>query len=131
MNATDRLQALIYSNDAIIEHNEHLKAIKLSTYGVVFFGTPHQAGTYVSLAELWVNVVSVYQHTNTTLLQHLERDSEWLEQDLERFNPVGADIFTVFCYESYPTKLKAGPSLVVSFLDSFRLEDADVNLDRP
>ena len=69
----------------------------------------------MSWAKLLVNVVSIFQHANTTLLQHLERDAEWLEQNLEQYKPVGADIFTIFCYESYSTKLKAGPSLVVSF----------------
>lgn len=99
---------------ATVSHNEHLKAIKISTYGILFFGTPHQGGNYVSWGKMLVNVASIFRHTNSDLLDHLERDSEWLGTQLEHYKPISADIFTIFCFETYPTPLKAGISVMVS-----------------
>jgi len=101
---------------ATVSHNEHLKAIKLSTYGIIFFGTPHQGGNYTSWGKLLVNVASIFQHTNADYLAYLEKDSEWLETQLEQYKPISSDIFTIFCYEGYPTPLKAGISAIVSSL---------------
>ena len=101
---------------ANVSHNEHLRAIQLSTYGIVFFGTPHQGGNYVPWGKLLVSVASVFRHTSSALLEHLEKDSVWLETELEQYKPISADIFTIFCFESYPTPLKAGISGIVSYL---------------
>jgi hypothetical protein len=96
-----------------VGNNEHLKAIKLSTYGVIFFGTPHQGTDSASWGKVLVNVATLYQHTNKAILNHLERDSEWLETQLEQYKAISSDIFTIFCYESCPTALPAGRSIVV------------------
>ena len=102
---------------ADVGHNEHLKAIKLSTYGVMFFGTPHQGTNSASWGKVLVNVASFYRHTNKTILNHLERDSEWLETQLEQYKAISSDVFTIFCYESCPTALPAGRSMVVGDSD--------------
>jgi hypothetical protein len=99
---------------ADVANNEHLKAIKLSTYGIMFFGTPHQGTDSASWGKVLVNVASLFRHTSTALLEHLERDSEWLEMQLEQYNAISSDIFTIFCFESYPTSLPAGRSMLVS-----------------
>jgi hypothetical protein len=104
---------------AKVSHNEHLKAIKLSTYGIIFFGTPHQGSNYVSWGKLLVDVASVFRHTSSALLEHLEKDSPWLETQLEQYKPISADIFTIFAFESYPTTLKAGISGIVSYLQIY------------
>jgi hypothetical protein len=98
---------------ADVSHNEHLKAIKLSTYGVMFFGTPHQGTDSASWGKVLVNVASIFRHTSTALLEHLERDSEWLEMQLEQYNSISSGIFTIFCFESYPTPLPARNSMLV------------------
>ena len=103
---------------ARVSHNEHLKAIKLSTYGILFFGTPHQGGNYVSWGKLLVNVAPICRHTSSDLLEHLEKDSEWLETQLEQYKPISTDFFTIFCFETYPTTLVSGISLMVSPLAS-------------
>ena len=82
-----------------VANNEHLKAIKLSTYGVMFFGTPHQGTDSASWGKVLANVASLFRHTSTALLGHLERDSEWLEMQLEQYKAISADIFTIFCFE--------------------------------
>ncbi|OAL46213.1 hypothetical protein IQ07DRAFT_603591 [Pyrenochaeta sp. DS3sAY3a] len=105
--------ALIHSNMADVSHNEHLKAIKLSTYGIVFCGTPHQGTDSASWGKVLMNVVSIFQHTSTSLLTHLERDSEWLQIQLEQYNSISSDVFTIFCFESYPTPLFTGGSIMI------------------
>jgi hypothetical protein len=111
----DRSQALIHSNMADVSHNEHLKAVKLSTYGVIFFGTPHQGTESASWGKVLVNVASIFQHTSTAILEHLERDSEWLELQLEQYKSISSEVFTIFCFESYPTPLPTGTSMMVGF----------------
>lgn len=105
--------ALIHSNMAGVSHNEHLKAIKLSTYGVIFFGTPHQGTESASWGKVLVNVASIFQHTSTAILEHLEKDSEWLETQLEQYKSISSEIFTIFCFESFPTPLPARNSMMV------------------
>jgi len=109
-------KALIHSNMAGVSHNEHLKAIKLSTYGVIFFGTPHQGTESASWGKVLVNVASIFQHTSTAILEHLEKDSEWLETQLEQYKSISSEIFTIFCFESFPTPLPARNSMMVSFI---------------
>jgi hypothetical protein len=102
---------------ADVSHNEHLKAIKLSTYGVMFFGTPHQGTESASWGKVVVNVASIFRHTSTAILEHLEKNSEWLEIQLEQYKSISSEVFTLFCFESYPTPLPAGRSMMVSSLN--------------
>ncbi|KAF2495908.1 hypothetical protein BU16DRAFT_459726, partial [Lophium mytilinum] len=111
-----RTKALIHSNMASVSDREHIKAIKLSTYGVMFFGTPHQGTESASWGKVLANVTSVFRHTNTAILEHLERDSEWLEIQLEQYKTISSEVFTIFCFESYPTPLPAGRSMMVNLL---------------
>lgn len=46
----------------------------------MFMGTPHQGGSGVVLSRLIVNVALVFGKADDRLMQHLERDSEWLQQ---------------------------------------------------
>jgi hypothetical protein len=108
-------KALIHSNSAGVSNNEHLKAIKLSTYGVIFFGTPHQGAEGASWGKVLVNIASIFQHTNTAILENLEKDSAWLEIQLEQYKSISSEVFTIFCFESYPTRLPVGTSMMVSF----------------
>lgn len=57
---------------------------------------------------------SIYRHTNTEMLKHLERDSEWLQMQLEQYNSISARYSTVFFYETCATPITAGPSSMVS-----------------
>ena len=54
--------------------------------------TPHQGGSGVCLGELMVNVGSIFMTTNDSILQHLEQDSEWLQQQLGQYAPISGDL---------------------------------------
>lgn len=106
-------QALIHSDAARRGALEEHRSVKLSTYGIVFMGTPHQGGSGVALGRLMVNVASVFVKADDRLLQHLERDSEWLQQQLGQYGPISGDFVTKYAYEAYATPTALGRSMVV------------------
>jgi hypothetical protein len=77
-------------------------------------GTPHQGGNGVALGKLLVNIASVFVPADNRLLQHLERDSEWLQQQLRQYGPINTEFVTKFAYEVYETPTAMGHSLMVS-----------------
>jgi len=61
-----------------------------------------------------VNVASVFMAADDRLLQHLERDSEWLQQQLGQYGPISGDFVTKFAFEEYATPIVLGKSIIVS-----------------
>ena len=60
--------------------------IFLSTYGVVFLGTPHRGSPQAGLGILAANVCrATLQDTNTSILRSLEQDPEVLDRIREAF----------------------------------------------
>lgn len=112
-HAADRPQALIHSDAARKGALEEHRSIKTSTYGIMFMGTPHQGGNGVQFGKLLVNAASVYKATNSRLLEHLERDSERLQQQLRQYGPIGGEFMTKFAYEEYETPTALGHSIMV------------------
>ncbi|CAI0655160.1 unnamed protein product [Colletotrichum noveboracense] len=94
---------------ALAEH----RSIKTSTYGILFMGTPHQGGNGVQLGRVLVHVASVFVSADDRLLRHLERDSEWLQQQLGQYGPISRDFVTKFAYEGYETSTPFGKIMVV------------------
>lgn len=78
-------------------------------------GTPHQGGNGVQLGKLLVNVASIFVAADDHVLKHLERDSEWLQQQLGQFGPIGGDFVTKFAFEEYKTPTALGHSIMVPF----------------
>lgn len=70
------MHPLIYSDAARRGALEEHRAVKLSTYGI---------------GKLIVNVASVFVKADDRLLQHLERHSEWLQQQLGQYGPISGD----------------------------------------
>ncbi|CAH0020139.1 unnamed protein product [Clonostachys rhizophaga] len=105
--------ALIHSDasrqGALLEH----RSIKLCTYGIIFMGTPHQGGNGVQLGRLLVNIASVFVAADNHILQHLERDSEWLQQQLGQYGPITNDFVTKYAYEAYETATAFGRKIMV------------------
>ncbi|MCJ1433791.1 hypothetical protein MMC27_003156 [Xylographa pallens] len=79
----------------------------------MFFGTPHQGGNGVALGKLVLRVASVALNTNDRAMKHLEQHSEWLETQLGQYSAISQDFDTTFLYESYPTPLPLGSSIIV------------------
>ncbi|PSN60505.1 hypothetical protein BS50DRAFT_593611 [Corynespora cassiicola Philippines] len=107
------VQALIHSDAARKGALEEHRSIKTSTYGIIFMGTPHQGGNGVHFGKLLVNAASIHKTTNSQLLEHLERDSEWLQQQLRQYGPISGEFVTKFAYEEYKTPTALGHSIIV------------------
>ena len=84
-------------------------------------GTPHQGGNGVPLGEIMLKVASIFVKADDRLLKHLERDSEWLQQQLGQYGPISGDFVTKFAYEIYPTPIALGRTMIVSTYFSFRI----------
>ena len=61
-----------------------------------------------------VNVALVFMAADDWLLQHLEQDSEWLQQQLGQYGPISSDFVTKFAFEEYATPTVLGKSIMVS-----------------
>lgn len=82
------------------------------------------------LGEVILKVASIFVTADNRILKHLERDSEWLQQQLGQYGPISSDFVTKFAYEIYPTPIALGRTMMVSipfflisinFLSCFRL----------
>ena len=107
------LEALILSELSNARHLGNRKAIKLSTAGILFLGTPHQGSPNVSLAQFLGRIASIYYYTNDNILGVLEEHSTWLAEQTERFKSISTDFEIRFCFESRETYIKAGKKLLV------------------
>ena len=76
-------------------------------------GTPHQGGEGVTWGVLATNLASVFTKANSEILRHLAKNSEWLEQQQALFLPTSNQFDTIYFYETYPTPLPGGGSLLV------------------
>lgn len=95
-------------------HLEEERSIKLSTYGMIFMGTPHQGGQGVNVGEILLNLAKVRGNTNDSLLKHLEEHSELLQQQNSEFTSISQDFDIKFAYETLPTPIIGGTAKVVS-----------------
>ena len=109
----DRFQALILSASYTETHLPDRRYIKVSTYGILFMGTPHQGAEGVTWGMLARNLASIFTNTNGQILEHLAKNSEWLEYQQTLFLPISNQFETVYFYETYPTPLPGGGSLLV------------------
>lgn len=91
------------------------RSVKLSTHGVMFFGTPHCGTDDVTLAQACLQILSLYQRTNDTILQHLTDQSEWLQDQLDSYKSISGDFVTVFFFEQYETTIIGRASRLVRF----------------
>ena len=109
----DGFQALILSANYTEMHLPDRRYIKVSTYGILFMGTPHQGAEGVTWGMMARNLASIFTNTNGQILEHLAKNSEWLEYQQRLFLPISNQFETVYFYETCPTPLPGGGSLLV------------------
>ena len=117
--AAKYLKALIHAAAAHASHLNDHQSIWFSKYGMIFMGTPHQGGSGVHLGQLVINIASMFFHANDEIIKHLDRDSEWLQLQQVQYAPISANFKTKFAYETLPTRIGAGQSLMVSCQTKF------------
>ena len=85
------------------------EAVKTSTFGIVFLGTPHRGSEATSLAQILANIAKVtFKSPKTQLLKSLEKESAELMDLLEDFSHIHSSVQIVSCYEQKETAYKRG-----------------------
>jgi hypothetical protein len=108
-------QVLIHANSAI-----HDKEVELSTYGMLFLGTPHQGVDGDDMAMLLLRIQSIYSKTSDTALEELQLQSKAIQQQLSPYLPISKRYSMKFFFElEQTTLLDGGSELVNDFLHIF------------
>jgi hypothetical protein len=110
----NRTKALAYCHATSYNSPSQHRAIKVSTYAVLFFGTPHSGANGVELAQWLGRVSAVYMYTTRAVLKDLGRDSPELESIQQAYLHASDDIKTIFFYEEYRTPIQGWFSEMVS-----------------
>ena len=86
-------QALAYSASRTSKQPEHLHSVFISTYGMVFLGTPHNGSDVAKMSSTAQRLVSAVvpkkvSDTHGQLLNALKEDSETLQNITDQFAPL-------------------------------------------
>lgn len=104
---------MIHSHSVTAEHLHDHRSLKVSTYAILFIGTPQQ-GVDSEFPELALNVASVVVSTNKHYYKFLKRDSLWLQEQAERYLSISMKFKTICFYETKETPTKGGHTKLVS-----------------
>ena len=104
-------EALIRASMAMSKNEKHLKAIRICTKGVIFFGTPQQSTQEISFGKIIRRVASVAL-SKESILASLEIAFNRLEPQLEQFKSICTGLTNHYCYERRPTRTPIGTNLV-------------------
>lgn len=107
------IYALIHSDAAREGALKDHHAIAVSTYGIVFMGTPHQGGNGVAVGKALVTMASLFVKADDKILKVLERDSQLLHTQLGQFATISSQFATKFAFETFPTPTVFGNTLIV------------------
>jgi hypothetical protein len=111
-------RALLYSNDLRAPQHEDYRSIYVSTYGIVFLGTPHTGsglamwGTVLQAMSDAVVPKSFFQ-SESVLLKTLKRDNETLQNINIHFLDIYQRFKILMAHENHKTDLKGTRALVV------------------
>ncbi|KAF8512141.1 hypothetical protein BU17DRAFT_69322 [Hysterangium stoloniferum] len=96
-------RALIHANATHIKHLPAHKAVEVSTYGIIYLGTPHQGIDLTDWTRSLLRYFSITSQTDSPIMKHLGLHSETLQQLVAEYAAISGRFQTVFCYETYDT----------------------------
>ncbi|SPQ24667.1 1af3a6ee-40fd-4363-852d-8a8be1b037e7 [Thermothielavioides terrestris] len=111
-------RALLYSDDVRDPRQEDLRSIVVSTYGIIFLGTPHggaNAAAWSGMIQRMADVVvprKIFE-SESVLLKSLRKDSETLEQINSHFLDIYQKFRIHMAHENHKTDVKGTKILVV------------------
>ncbi|KAK8137877.1 Protein SERAC1, partial [Apiospora sp. TS-2023a] len=111
-------RALLYSNDLRASQHEDYRQIFVSTFGIIFLGTPHVGSDMGSWAVMLQGmsdavVPKAFWHSESVLLKTLKRDNETLQNINNHFLDVYQRFKILMAHENHKTDLKGTKMLVV------------------
>ena len=93
--------ALLHANTAHLGFLKDHRAIKTSTFALVFMGTSHQGSDSANMGMRLVGVASIFVHINDKLSNFLPRDSEMPQSVLGHYGGISSEIMIEFAYQFY------------------------------
>jgi len=103
------VQALIYSSEIRGPKTEHLRSIFVSTYGILFLGTPHKGADVAKWGSRLEWICSAVMPQNSTapqLVEALKTNNETLQNIDRQFIQIMNRYHIYFFHEAKPTHLK-------------------------
>ena len=100
------------------QHTERLRSIYVSTYGILFLGTPHNGSDLAKWGSLLEKICAValpkkFFDTSPQLVQALQANNETLQNINRLFIEIIGRFHVYFFHESKPTDLKGTRAFVV------------------
>lgn len=104
--------ALLHADRCREENLAHIRALFVSTYGIVFLGTPHEGSGLAKFGEMIQNIADLaiskrLFETQSVLLKTLRADSETLDNINFEFIHISQKFETCLVYEDASTKIGA------------------------
>jgi putative serine esterase DUF676 len=104
-------RALLYSNDVRTENHDDLRSVYVSTYGIIFLGTPHKGSDLAT----WGHVLQAMSEavipkklfeTEPVLIKTLKKDNETLQNINNHFLDIYQRFQIHMAHENHKTDLK-------------------------
>ena len=111
-------RCLIYCRSVRHAHTERLRSIYVSTYGILFLGTPHNGAEMARWASLLQSICSAvlpkkFFESSPQLIEALKSNNETLQNINRLFIDIVSRFQIYFFHESKPMDLKGTRQLVV------------------
>ncbi|KAK5098937.1 hypothetical protein LTR70_000944 [Exophiala xenobiotica] len=111
-------QCLIYSRSIEHQNSAHLRSIYLSTYGILFMGTPHNGSDLAKWGSLLQSIASATLprklfDSSSHLVEDLKKNNETLQNINRQFTEIMPRLHVFYFYEARPMDLKGTRKFVV------------------
>ncbi|KAL7619546.1 hypothetical protein AAE478_010086 [Parahypoxylon ruwenzoriense] len=111
-------RALLYSNDLRASQHEDYRSIYVSTYSIIFLGTPHTGSgiaTWGTMLQAMSDTVvpRTFFQSESVLLKTLKRDNETLQNINIHFLDIYQRFKILMAHENHKTDLRGTRSLIV------------------
>ncbi|CAG9941268.1 unnamed protein product [Clonostachys rosea f. rosea IK726] len=115
-------RALLYSNDLIVRHHQIYRSLYVSTFGLIFLGTPHTGADVASWGLMLQAMSDVviprrFFESESVLLRTLKKDSETLANINNHFLDIYQRFRIHMVHENHKTDIK-GTKIIVVDADS-------------